>query len=890
METFLVRLKTADGMPLAIAGFCEKEKEAYEKALSALHAVAFGTCRSEFAVDWRLQQMLHDCLPEELLKQDPVLGASLCVPHVTGATGGILGHVTEMADSAEVEAIDEAEYFSCTHPGRAAFCVLTKNAEIRRQLQQSFFADVDGSRSGCIRFYQLLRSFAVPFLLLADGSGTASQGFVATDKDIVWLDEVEREKEAYDLHGLKRIGILGGTFDPIHYGHLLVADTVQESLHLDKLLFVPTGTTTYRDQARVTCADWRCRMVQLAVEGKKKFAVSTYEAGEDKRIIYTIDTIRHFKSQCDTDASLFFIVGADCIPTIRYWKDFPLLSTLCALVFVSRPNWPLDEYTAELDRLRTEGVSFQIINSLQIDISSTQIRKKIKEGRSIQYLVPERVAEFIYTHGLYEAMPEDTLDKTLQVLQKREAGNVSLQQKLKLIKHCLDGDYGNCMIADRRGRMLYVNKTMLQMYHISEEKALSMTVYDLVKEGIIDHSAVQRVLETGQEVLEKLNIMPTGVEIDCIAKPVFDDGGQLQYVTAFSHERSFMRQFDSQLQKEREKRKTMKDALLFMQKANSRERPIVCADARIKELYYHLRRLAQTDSTIILYGESGVGKDVVANYIYNNSRRNNEIFMPVNCGAIPENLMESEFFGYEKGAFTGADVHGKKGIFEMSNHGTVFLDEIGEMPLFLQQKLLRFLDSGEIKRIGGNEIVYSDVRLIVATNRDLKKMVQEGTFREDLYYRLHTIPVYIPPLRERPDDIDALAATFLQEYNKKYGVDMGFSEDELTKLHTYSWPGNIRELRSTVERFVVTRGHLDVLSQVPVETKTGPDETMRPAPVRKRQLLKEAKAEFEKDYLQGTLEACDWNVREAARALGIHRSVLYAKIEKYDLTKKQRKS
>ena len=202
------------------------------------------------------------------------------------------------------------------------------------------------------------------------------------------------------------------------------------------------------------------------------------------------------------------------------------------------------------------------------------------------------------------------------------------------------------------------------------------------------------------------------------------------------------------------------DTSYTYKKSNLKNNRVICADSKMRSIYANMKRLAQVDSTILLYGESGVGKDVLASFIYDNSLRSDEVFMPVNCGAIPGELMESEFFGYEKGAFTGADSRGRKGIFEMCHKGTVFLDEIGEMPLALQIKLLRFLDSGEIKRVGSNDIVYADVRLIAATNKDLKKMVAAGTFREDLYYRLNIIPVYIPPLRERRDDIQAVVRSF----------------------------------------------------------------------------------------------------------------------------------
>ncbi len=213
--------------------------------------------------------------------------------------------------------------------------------------------------------------------------------------------------------------------------------------------------------------------------------------------------------------------------------------------------------------------------------------------------------------------------------------------------------------------------------------------------------------------------------------------------------------------------------------------------------------IARTDSTVLITGESGTEKEVIARFIHRNSFRFREPFIPVNCAAIPEELMESEFFGYDKGAFSGANSRGKLGFFEMADNGTLFLDEIGELSLNLQSKLLRVLETGEFQRFGGVAIKKSDVRLVAATNKDLASMVTRGVFREDLYYRLNVIPVSIPPLRERPEDILKLSDKFLKEFNAKFGTDKAFSKNLLVNFMNYSWPGNARELRNLIERLVI---------------------------------------------------------------------------------------
>mgnify|MGYP005940059163 FL=1 len=231
---------------------------------------------------------------------------------------------------------------------------------------------------------------------------------------------------------------------------------------------------------------------------------------------------------------------------------------------------------------------------------------------------------------------------------------------LDMLKCCLDYYYGNILISDAEGKILYVNATLPKMYNITMERALSMTVYDLVDDGVLDRSAVTEVIETGRTAMIKLCIN-SGTTVDCVAKPVYE-GDKIKYIIAFSHDEMFMDEMEQELRLEKEKRMEMKDTLLFIQQANNKYRPIITADSQMKNIFDSMSFLAKTDSTILLYGESGVGKDVLANFIHSNSMRAQEIFLPVNCSAIPSELMEAEFFGYEKGSFTGADKNGKKGI------------------------------------------------------------------------------------------------------------------------------------------------------------------------------------------------------------------------------------
>lgn len=222
--------------------------------------------------------------------------------------------------------------------------------------------------------------------------------------------------------------------------------------------------------------------------------------------------------------------------------------------------------------------------------------------------------------------------------------------------------------------------------------------------------------------------------------------------------------------------------------------------APIWSLIHHI---APTDATVLITGESGTGKEVLADEIFRNSNRKNERFVKLNCASIPAQLFESELFGYEKGAFSGANAKGKPGLFELANHGTLLLDEIGDMPLDLQVKLLRAIQTKEITRIGGIKPIHLDVRIIAATNCNLKAKVADGTFRQDLFYRLNVVPIKIPPLRERKDDIEALCDFFIRKFSEKYHSSFSLTELQLDYLRSYNWPGNIRELENIMEYLVI---------------------------------------------------------------------------------------
>ncbi|HOJ50296.1 MAG TPA: sigma-54 dependent transcriptional regulator [Spirochaetota bacterium] len=312
---------------------------------------------------------------------------------------------------------------------------------------------------------------------------------------------------------------------------------------------------------------------------------------------------------------------------------------------------------------------------------------------------------------------------------------------------------------------------------------------------------------------------------------------------------------------------------------------IIGISKSIKSILENISIISSTDSTVLITGESGTGKELFARTIHHLSNRRDKNFVAVNCGAIPETLLESEFFGYKKGAFTGADFD-KAGLFQEANNGTIFLDEIGELPLSLQVKLLRVLQEREIKPIGSNVSTKINVRVIAATNRDLAKLVESGQFRSDLYYRLNVVNIHIPPLRERPDDIPVLANYFLAKFAHKYNKNIsGFSNIVMDLFIKYNWPGNVREMENVIERAVLlTKTSVIQINDLPEDITASKknDEYFSSNDIIIS--YKRAKEIFEKEYITRLLEYTRGNIKKASEISGKHRTDLYDMLKKYEIS------
>jgi len=328
---------------------------------------------------------------------------------------------------------------------------------------------------------------------------------------------------------------------------------------------------------------------------------------------------------------------------------------------------------------------------------------------------------------------------------------------------------------------------------------------------------------------------------------------------------------------------------------------MVGSNPKMQKLYDQIITAADTDLTVLILGETGTGKELVARSVHSRSDRRSKPFVTINCAAVPENLLESEFFGHEKGAFSGA-ISQRIGKFEKAHSGTLFLDEIGDIPLELQAKILRVIEDGKITRLGSNREIELDFRVICATNRPIGDMIKKELFREDLYYRISVLPIIIPPLRERKDDISLLTSHFISKYSKKLGSNVkGISQQAMQQLLAYSWPGNVREIENLIQRSMVSTRQ-DVIEHFPdlgmIENETEPasagimnEESTIWVDVgegAKYHDIKQSMIEqFEKRYLAHLLKKYNGVIAEAARESGLNYKTFYLKVEKYNLSKKR---
>lgn len=367
-----------------------------------------------------------------------------------------------------------------------------------------------------------------------------------------------------------------------------------------------------------------------------------------------------------------------------------------------------------------------------------------------------------------------------------------------------------------------------------------------------------------------------------VGKPYFDKLGEVSYVLVIIREMGNFANIKKKLKKAEEKSKRYLNELMYLRN-NQIDNDLIVKDSTMERVIELINHVAKTDATILITGETGVGKEVVAREVYKRSSRNKQAYIKVNCAAIPESLLESEMFGYEKGAFTGANNKGKLGYFEMAQRGTLLLDEIGEMPMKLQSKLLRVLQEREITRIGGTKPISLDVRIIAATNQNIEEQIKNGTFREDLFYRLNVIPIEIPPLRKRKADIPILAQKFLYKFTEKYNKNKEFEAAAIDALENYEWPGNVRELENTLERIVII-GDKPLIDENDVINVIGKDKFPYHVITNDDITLKEATDILERNIIEKALRKYK-SSRKAAKALGVTQPTVLRKAKALGIKK-----
>jgi transcriptional regulator with PAS, ATPase and Fis domain len=377
---------------------------------------------------------------------------------------------------------------------------------------------------------------------------------------------------------------------------------------------------------------------------------------------------------------------------------------------------------------------------------------------------------------------------------------MTLQTLLKILDHSSD----EIFVLDGEKRILYVNRVCERHYGLKPTDVIGKYNVDLFEKGYWKPSIVPEVYKRKKPCYMRQQTY-IGAELMTSAIPLLNDEGEIDLVVITSTE----------LQTYKMVKPNGTSAELETTQEEDKTAQFITNSSKIKQILTFCEKVAPTDSTILIQGESGTGKGVLAQFIHQISNRTSGPFLTINCAAIPEELLESELFGYTKGAFTGASKTGKQGLIEAANGGTIFLDEIGEMPLSLQAKLLQVIQDKQFIPVGGSEIKKVDIRILAATNRDLIEMVNDKRFREDLFYRLNVIDVHLPPLRERKEDIIPLTYNFLHQLNKKYNANKVISEECLNILIHYSWPGNIRQLQNLIERLVLISDSIIQVADLP---------------------------------------------------------------------------
>lgn len=442
--------------------------------------------------------------------------------------------------------------------------------------------------------------------------------------------------------------------------------------------------------------------------------------------------------------------------------------------------------------------------------------------------------------------------------------------------------YDGIFVSDAKGNTIRFNAAYCRITGISAEEIKDLNVFEIASKNTSE-SVFLKALEA-RETVTAMPVFKTGKKALITATPVLNEEGEIIRVVANYRDITELITLNSQLEKARELSERYYSEILQLRSQQAEIQGFIIESRQMKELISTALKVGHTNATVLITGDSGVGKEVLARVVHNNSDFKQGTFVKINCGAIPDNLLESELFGYEKGAFTGAAKHGKPGLFEVAAGGTVFLDEIGEMPLNLQVKLLGVLQDLNFYRVGGLKPIPLNSRIIAATNRDLEEMVNKGEFRKDLYYRLHVVSLRIPPLTERKDDILPLAKHFLEKFNCKYTVNNTLSQQVLNAFFNYDWPGNVRELENLIETLVVMSPNEQITpAMLPDTLRQATSINERMEGTTYEQLIERMEYKLFKSLLDK-----GYSTRKISKELDISQPTVVRKINKLGLNRKEK--
>jgi len=452
-----------------------------------------------------------------------------------------------------------------------------------------------------------------------------------------------------------------------------------------------------------------------------------------------------------------------------------------------------------------------------------------------------------------------------------------LNRKLEAI---FESSHDGLYLTDGDANTIKVNSAYERITGLDRKDLVGRNMRDLVSDGVFDHSVTLAVLKEGKQVT-LMQTLKSSVEVMVTGVPIFDDRGKIELVVTNVRDMTMLNDLRSQLEESRRITSQYYKSLLELQQFEHALQDLVVKSSAMSQVVQKAVKVAGVDTSVLISGESGVGKSMLARIIHLMGSRKEYPFVKINCGAIPESLMESELFGYHKGAFTGASPEGKAGLIEAAHRGTVFLDEVGDLTLAMQVKLLQVIEEKSFTRVGGTKPTSVDVRIVAATNRDLRELVRQWRFREDLYYRLHVIPLHVPPLRERREDIPALVANVMEKFRQSHGLHKRLDPEVLDLLMRYDFPGNVRELINLVERMIVmSDGALISAADVPGELRRSTLASVDPYV--DGLSLKDAVGVAEARIIIAAVRR--WGgIRGAARSLRVHPTTLWRKMVRHGL-------